>query len=207
MSIVDDMIDFEWRFFDKVHNEGGRASCQDNFETFSLMRRSQFLAWDDATRAAYMSDLLDAAQRGRNPVQEKYARMMASTAPEQYAAFAHLLPALDEPERALIEEMVAIQLRWREDFARDWPQMSAQARLIHTHEDTAWGTSFETYLRGELGSYSAATRRAYRHMLDGYLSRGDNLTTETMRQTALLYGYSGLEAAEARLQETTGGGA
>ncbi|MGE4487789.1 MAG: DUF4125 family protein, partial [Synergistaceae bacterium] len=44
-DIIESIIQMEWEFFDKVENEGGRASCQDNWETFSKMRRSQYMAW------------------------------------------------------------------------------------------------------------------------------------------------------------------
>jgi hypothetical protein len=44
-NIIESIIRMEWEFFDKVENEGGRASCQDNWETFSKMRRSQYMAW------------------------------------------------------------------------------------------------------------------------------------------------------------------
>ncbi|MDO6386403.1 DUF4125 family protein [Uliginosibacterium sp. 31-12] len=199
MSLIDDIVQLEWQAFDKVQNEGGRASCQDNFETFEIMRKSQFLAWDSATLASYYADLKRAAQLGRNLVQEKYARMMASTAPAEYAAFAHLLPPLSAWQQRTIERIIEIQLEWREAFARDWPRMSDQARLIRTEEDGPQGTSFETYLRGELGSYSEDTLRAYLRMVEEYQEEGRNLTTVTMEHTAKLYGYASLAAAEQKL--------
>lgn len=199
MNIIDEIVALEWQAFDKVRNEGGRANCQDDFGTFEIMRKSQFLAWDEATREGYLADLRHAARRGRNLVEEKYARMMASTAPEQYAAFAHRLPPLDAQQQATIEAIVTQQLAWREAFARDYPHMSAQARLIHTEEDTPTQTSFETYLRGELGTYSEMTLSLYRRMLKGIAARGENLSTRTMEETARLYGYRDLDDAEAKL--------
>ncbi|MDQ7988245.1 MAG: DUF4125 family protein [Candidatus Dactylopiibacterium sp.] len=198
-TLIDEIIALEWRAFDKVRNEGGRADCQDDFGTFEIMRKSQFLSWDAATRDAYYNDLLRATLAGRNLIQEKYARMMASTAPAQYATFAHTLPALNPGQLATIEEIIAQQLAWREAFAREWPHMSSQARLIRTEEDTPWGTSFETYLRGELGTYSEATLGAYRQMIADLRARGDNLTTIAMDHTARLYGYADLASAEAKL--------
>lgn len=200
MTIIDEIIDAEWRFFDKVQNEGGRAGCQDDFETFQIMRKSQFLAWDEATVQAYAEDLRTAQQVGRNLIQEKYARMMASTAPEQYATFAHLLPALSAWQLQTIEAIIEIQVSWREIFARDYPHMSGQARLIRTAEDTPYQTSFETYLRGELGTYSEKMLASYQSMVQAYQQRGENLTTRTMDETARLYGYKGLEDAESRLR-------
>ena len=42
---IEAVVDIEWIQFQQVHNEGGRASCQDDRETFEIMRKSQFLAW------------------------------------------------------------------------------------------------------------------------------------------------------------------
>lgn len=202
MNDTDEIIAIEWRFFDKVDNEGGRASCQNDFETFQIMRKSQFLAWDDATRKGYLSDLQRGEAVGRNLIQEKYARMMASTAPDQYATFAHLLPPLTPWQEKNIEDIVQVQVAWRVDFGVEYPQMAGQARMIHTYEDTPHETSFETYLRGELGTYSEPTLRAYRDMVNDYLAREANLTTEIMGHTAVLYGYQNLDEAERRLRES-----
>ncbi|KAF7597980.1 MAG: hypothetical protein CGU28_15540 [Candidatus Dactylopiibacterium carminicum] len=201
MSIIDDIVQLEWQAFDKVDNEGGRASCQNDFGTFNIMRKSQFLAWDTATLMSYRNDLQTAARLGRNLVQEKYARMMASTAPEEYAGFAHLLPPLNTWQQRTIERIVETQLGWREAFAREYPRLSDQARAIRTEEDTAGTTSFETYLRGELGTYSEETLAAYARMVDEYEAEERNLTCETMAHTAKLYGYDGLQAAEDKLAE------
>jgi len=202
MSIIDAIVAHEWAFFGKVQNEGGRANCQDDFSTFEIMRKSQFLCWDADTLSCYLADLQTAQRLGRNLIQEKYARMMVSTAPEQYATFAHTLPALSPAQQAQIERIVTQQLIWREAFARDYPHMSSQARLIRTAEDTPYETSFETYLRGELGTYSEATLQAYGRLVDLYVSIGRNLTTMTMGQSAKLYGYPDLDTAENRLRET-----
>lgn len=199
MSMIDDIVQLEWQAFDKVQNEGGRASCQDNFETFRIMRKSQFLAWDVATLTGYYADLCTAARLGRNLVQEKYARMMASTAPAEYAAFAHQLPPLSTWQQRAIEMIIETQLVWREAFATQYPRLSGQARLIRTAEDSAYGTSFETYLRGELGTYSEDTLKAYQRMIEDYLQEDRNLTTVTMEHTAKLYGYAGLGEAESKL--------
>jgi len=199
MTNIEAIIALEWSFFNKVQGEDGRATCQDDFNTFAIMRKSQFLCWDTETLDSYLNDLQIARREGRNLIQEKYARMMASTAPEQYAAFAHTLPALSPEQRAGIESIVAQQVAWREAFAAAYPHMSGQARLIHSEEDTPHETSFETYLRGELGTYSQATLRAYGQMIEACAARGENLTASIMGHTAMLYGYADLSAAERSL--------
>ncbi|MEC5385797.1 DUF4125 family protein [Uliginosibacterium sp. H3] len=200
MTIIEEIIAMEWRAFRLVRNEGGRASCQDDYATFEIMRKSQFLCWDPQTLVSYCADL-DVAQRsGRNLVQEKYARMMASTAPERYATFAHTLPQLSDWQRGAIKTIVAQQVAWREDFAAEYPALSSQARLIRTEQDTPTGTSFETYLRGELGTYSAATLLAYEQMIALWALRHRNMTTAAMNHTAVLYGYKDVADAERKLQ-------
>ena len=41
-ELTDGIVAAEWFMFDKVNNIGGRADCQDDLETFSIMRRSFF---------------------------------------------------------------------------------------------------------------------------------------------------------------------
>ena len=84
MDIVEKIVELEWKQFDKVKNEGGRASCQDDYATFSIMRKSQYLTWPDELLESFYSDLLLAENKGWNLIMEKYARMMESTAPEKY---------------------------------------------------------------------------------------------------------------------------
>ena len=44
--------------FQQVRNRHGRAACQDDERTFTIMRLSQFAAWDEATLTSYYQDLL-----------------------------------------------------------------------------------------------------------------------------------------------------
>ena len=39
-TLVEKIVNLEWEAFDQVDNEGGRADCQDDFQTFSIMRKS-----------------------------------------------------------------------------------------------------------------------------------------------------------------------
>ena len=40
------IIEKEWLMFQKVQDVNGRASCQDDWTTFLIMRISQFEGWD-----------------------------------------------------------------------------------------------------------------------------------------------------------------
>ena len=44
-GMIKSVVAIEWALFDKVRNCGGRAACQDDAKTFSIMRTSQFRAW------------------------------------------------------------------------------------------------------------------------------------------------------------------
>ncbi len=201
-ELIDKIIELEWKQFDRVKNEGGRASCQDNFGTFSIMRKSQYFTWNDELLNHYYQDLLAAEQSGWNLITEKYARMMKSTAPEEYARLETELPVRSEERERITEEIVKIQVAWMEKFAEKFPKMAGNARSIHTYEDNAWNTSYETYLRGELGTYGEETFVLYGRFVAELLSAGRNLAYETMNHTAKLYGYESVEDAEEKLAVT-----
>ena len=51
--LVREIVETEWDLFDKVRNRGGRAACQDDANTFFIMRSSQLAAWTTAMRESY----------------------------------------------------------------------------------------------------------------------------------------------------------
>lgn len=196
---VEKIVSLEWKQFDKVENEGGRADCQDDWNTFSIMRKSQYLTWNEELLASYYQDLIEAEEKGWNLIMEKYARMMKSTAPEKYASLEKNLPVRSEERIAIQEEIIKLQVGWMEAFAEKYPKMAGNARSIHTSEDTPYNTSYETYLRGELGTYSEETLVLYGRFVVALQQAGKNLAYEIMSNTARLYGYESVEDAERRL--------
>ncbi len=194
--IIEQIVEMEWEMFQNVRNTGGRAACQDDFETFDVMRKSQFLIWDLPLLESYWQDLQEGKAQGRNLVMEKYAYMMESTAPKEYEAIATGLPKISEEKQAMVEQIVAIQVGWREEFAEKYPHLSGQARIIHTSEDTLYDISFETYLRGELKTYSMQTLVLYGRRIVAFVQEPKNMTEEIMRYTTAFYGYKTLEDAE-----------
>ena len=187
--IIEQIVEMEWEMFQNVRNTGGRAACQDDFETFDVMRKSQFLIWDLPLLESYWQDLQEGKAQGRNLVMEKYAYMMESTAPKEYEAIATGLPKISEEKQAMVEQIVAIQVGWREEFAEKYPHLSGQARIIHTSEDTRYDISFETYLRGELKTYSMQTLVLYGRRIVAFVQEQKNMTEEIMRYTTAFYGY------------------
>lgn len=194
--IIEQIVEMEWEMFQNVRNTGGRAACQDDFETFDVMRKSQFLIWDLPLLESYWQDLQEGKAQGRNLVMEKYAYMMESTAPKEYEAIATGLPKISEEKQAMVEQIVAIQVGWREEFAEKYPHLSGQARIIHTSEDTLYDISFETYLRGELKTYSMQTLVLYGRRIVAFVQEQKNMTEEIMLYTTAFYGYKTLEDAE-----------
>ena len=192
------IVRHEWEQFQHTDNEGGRASCQGNWPMFHQMRLSQFLTWGGPLLASYEDDLTEADRVGRNLVTEKYARMMASTAPDEYRrSIEPYIPRLSEERIARQERIVAAQVAWAEDFRERYPRLGAAMRVLTTAEDTPEATSFETYLRGELGTYSDRTLGLYEGLVAAFTEQGRNLTEETVGHTVRLGGFADLAEAEA----------
>lgn len=198
-SLVEELTAAEFAAFDRVKNEGGRAGCQDDWNTFSIIRGSQYAVWSKAMLVRALTDFRLAEGKGRNLLTEKYARMMKSTSPARYAEFAASLPPIRAEKQAIIEEMVSISVGWMEEFAEGYPLMASNARSIHTAEDSAFNTSAETYLRGELETYGDTLLVLYGRFLAEISHRGGNLTAMIMEETARRYGYADLDDAEKKL--------
>ncbi len=195
-DLVMEIAELEFAEFDKVQNVGGRADCQDDWPTFSIMRRSQYLTWDRTMLLQYLYDLHRESRMGHNLITEKYGRMMESTAPGEYEEIRDRFPELSEEKKAIIEQIVALQVGWMEDFSARYPHMGQQARSVHTAQDNLYNTSYETYLRGEIGTYSDKMLELYARFVVGLAREGKNLAQLTMENSARLYGYRDLDHAE-----------
>lgn len=198
MDLVEEVIRREWDQFQRTENEGGRASCQGNWPMFHQMRASQFMTWPEDLLRSYLDDLDEANRVGRNLVTEKYARMMASTAPDEYRErIEPFIPRLSDERIAQQERVIAVQVAWAREFRGRYPKLGAAMRVLTTAEDTPEDTSFETYLRGELGTYSDRTMALYEAMVEDLQAAGRNLTEQTVANTVRLGGFADLEEAEA----------
>jgi len=198
MDLVEEVIRREWDQFQRTENEGGRASCQGNWPMFHQMRASQFMTWPEDLLRSYLDDLDEANRVVRNLVTEKYARMMASTAPDEYRErIEPFIPRLSDERVARQERVIAVQVAWARDFRGRYPKLGAAMRVLTTAEDTPEDTSFETYLRGELGTYSDRTMALYEAMVEDLQAAGRNLTEQTVANTVRLGGFADLEEAEA----------
>lgn len=187
--LTEDIIAMEWDFFDKVDNEGGRADCQDDYETFYIMRKSQYLAWNKPLLQSYHKDLLAAGREGRNLISEKYARMMESTCREEYDLLKDKLPVISPEKKELVDQIVKIQVGYMEEFSEEFPKVAQNARVIHSSEDTYFRTSYETYLRGEMLTYSDETIKLYGRWIVSIAEKKENPVRNIMENTVKMYGY------------------
>lgn len=200
-KMINDIIQEEWKQFDRVKNQGGRASCQDDWETFQIMRKSQYLSWPDELLDSILHDLQEAAATGRNLITEKYARMMERTAPEEYEALKDRLPYRSPVRLEHQEYIIAQEVAWNEILCAKYPNFAGRGRKIHTYEDTPWSTSAETYLRGEMTTWSDRTFNIYELWINMLMKDGCNLAQMTAENMVKLYGYTSIEQAEQQLAE------
>lgn len=197
-SLVEEVVAAEWDQFQEVNNEGGRANCQGNWPTFFQMRASQFLTWTRPVLESYKEDLAHALTVGRNLLTEKYGLMMESTDPQYFAEnLAAYMPRLSPERTAQQERIIALQVAWAADFRSRFPKLGNAMRVLRTSEDTRDTTSFETYLRAEMSTYSQKTLTLYEELIRQYRDRGENITEKTLLNTVRLGGFSSLEEAEA----------
>ena len=184
--VTAEILEMELGMFLSVRSER-KASCQDYPESFKLHRRAQFSAWSHGTLASYLDDLRRAQEEGDNLMTYKYARMQ------------NLIPR--ENTNPLIDEIVRIHFGWQEEMFRKFPAFMGGARPISEAAGGSGTTSFETYLKGELESYSDRTLELLHADMAAKLARGVNMSEEVYEYLARESGYSSLAEAERTLAE------
>ncbi len=157
-NILAELISKEWTMFTNTKSIGsGRAACQDDMPTFINARKAQWSAYPIEIVASYLDDINQAIRDGRNLVTDKYAYMMEDTDYTNYLAIKHLLPELDAEKLVLVNEILAMMLRAEEKVRMENPSILDGSRPLYSKDNTATQTSIETYLRGELKTYSVKT--------------------------------------------------
>lgn len=197
---IQGIIAIEWEMFDLVENEGGRASCQNDYRTFAIMRSSQYRCWNEMMLASYYEDLKQAKAAGRNLLSEKYARMMASTHPDEYQKIKEQLPEITADTWEKIEKITQANVEWKREMESKYPKLAGHGRPLTSAEDTPWATSFETYMRGETATYSARTIELYAEYVEQCQREGINLAERNLEEMTEQYGYQSLEQAENALR-------
>lgn len=200
-GIIGRILDLEWEMFQKTQNIGGRASCQDDRETFYRMRKSQWKVMSEVVLERYYADLCKARDQGRNMVAEKYGYMMENYDPQGFLEIQSLLPQKSKKEICLVEQIVRIHMDWYDEVQKQFPHVLSNGRNLRSSEDQIGDVSIETYLRGELKTYSEASLEACLHFLKECQKQGRNLVRENYQEMARAYGYESLERAEKYMGE------
>ena len=197
------IVEEEWKIFSSVPNIGGKAYCQDDYNTFEINRSSQVMNWSPETMESYLQDLAVAEKEERNLMTEKYARMMKSTSPAEYAAIEHHLHTVDNESLSVIDNIVSIVLAWEDDLAKKYPNVLKKGRPLYSSGDSKYVTSLETYLRGELATYSLRTLKLYYDDIAKQQTgniNGSEIIMDTMMKR---FGYSSLHDANEKIKHSS----
>ena len=199
-ELAEEITQREWEMFQKTQNIGGQASCQNDWETFEIMRKSQWETCNTAVLNSYLTDLINAKKTGNNLLTEKYARMMEYTMPEEYEKIKDKLSKVSEIKQDLTEKILKVYLPWKREVNKNYPKISNAGRPLEKKDDTTEVTSVETYYRGELLTYSEETLKQYYAYILECVRNRRNLVYDNLENTVKMYGYKSLEDAEKKLQ-------
>ena len=198
-EIIVEILEREWIFFQMANNKGGRAGCQDNREEFIIMRKSQWETFPLNILESYLEDLKNAKEKRQNIVVEKYARMMEYSVPSEYEMIKDFLPKISFKKKETVDEIVKIYLNWEKDVIKKYPKLTSNARPLYSKDDTPDSASIETYLRGELYSYSEKTLNLYYEYINECIRKNKNLALENIKNIVLKKGFLSLGEAEESL--------
>ncbi|GAB6194563.1 hypothetical protein JCM39068_43190 [Desulfocastanea catecholica] len=158
------------------------------------------MSWSESTLESYLGDLKNAESYGRNMITEKYARMMAFTSPDEYRELKNHLPPVEPGVAAIIEEVIEQVLVWEEALIERYPYVCKRCRPLYSQEDNINVTSLETYLRGELLTFSLKTIKLYQQDIKSYAAENANMSELILEETLKKYGFDSLVAANERLK-------
>lgn len=201
-EVINEILEREWVFFSAAVNTGGRAECQDNKAEFTVMRKSQWETFPLNVLESYLEDLKEAVSKKVNIVVEKYARMMEYSVPEEYDAIKGFLTEIPEGKRKAADKIVELYLEWEKEAIRRYPKITAQGRPLYSAQDTPETASIETYLRGEIYSYSEKTVQLYYSYIQECIAQDRNLALENIENIVMKKGFGSMEEAEESLKQS-----
>ena len=191
-KIINKILEKEWKYFSNLNNIGGRADCQDNREDFIIMRKSQWETFNEETLLSYLEDL----NSKNNPLFQKYAQMMKYNSPEEYKKIKDILEKASDEKTDLVNKIMFIYMEWEKEFFERYPIFSSMGRPLYSSEDDNIETSIETYLRGELLSYSGKTLKLYLNYVIDNKEKNINLAIKNMDNLARMQGFNDSDEVE-----------
>jgi hypothetical protein len=186
IKLINEIVEYEWNMFTNLKNIGQRAACQDNYTYFKLMRESQYFTWNTNTLASYLNDLKIAKENNYNLLELKYAFMEENIDINLFNSFKDRLPKISEERYKIQEEIIKLQVSHMEEYSISNPIPASNMRNIYSSLDTKESVSYETYLRGEISSYSDNTLYNYGKMLAQYELEHKNYVEVVINYTELL---------------------
>lgn len=201
-QLIFDIAKTEWELFQNVQNTGGRASCQNDPDTFFKMRMSQWMVYSEETLKSYQRDLENSIKEGRNLIFEKYGFMMETTYPEEFEGIKEHLPKVSPETEKMIDEMAHIHVKWDKEVYEKYPHIRENGRVFRSSEDSVQnGSSSESYLKGEYKTYSRETVELIYKQVKQAVDAGENLLEKIIENEVRFYGYQSLEDAEKKQSE------
>ena len=191
-KIINKILEKEWKYFSNLNNIGGRADCQDNREDFIIMRKSQWETFNKETLLSYLEDL----NSKNNPLFQKYAQMMKYNSPEEYEKIKDILEKVSEEKTDVVNKIMFIYMEWEKEFFERYPIFSSMGRPLYSSKDNDIETSIETYLRGELLSYSEKTLKLYLDYIIVNKEKNMNLAIKNMDNLAKMQGFNDSDDVE-----------
>ena len=200
-ELITRLLDKEFVMFHAVNGDGEKADCQNDRQTFDMMRRAQFTAWSPEAVESYYQDILEAERTGRNLCAEKYIHMMKNTAILQYERLKDQLTFPDARGMELVDLINGKMIRQTEELFERYPYVSGAGRPLYSSQDLGGTTSIETYQRGELMTYSTRTLELLYKHLCSLEAEGVSLAEKILEGSVCSYGYRSLEEAEAETRK------
>ncbi len=152
---ITDVVSNEWEMFTNTNNIGRRSSCQDQKGNFIASRAAYWNMFDEQVLSSYLKDLSNAKSNKINLAAQKYGYMMESTDPDYFKTIKHLLVPVSDKKLKLVDSIMLIYMKWEESLIST--SLDNKNRVLYKQYDSKYNTSVETYMRGELTSYSEET--------------------------------------------------
>ena len=121
---------------------------------------------------------------------------MKYNSPQEYEKVKNILENPSKNKITLIEKIMSIYMKWEEEFFKKYPIFSSMGRPLYSTEDNNIETSIETYLKGELLSYSEKTLQLYLKYIIEMKEKNINLAIKNMDNLASMQGFKKSDEVE-----------
>ena len=165
-EIIEQILENELAMFRSV-STCGPNQCLENPQAFKLHRKAQFCIFSTKTLQSYQNDIERAQKNNRNLMTYKYARMD------------NLIPRVNDS--FMVNKVATIMIEWQLQLETMYPEIMKRARPITSEKSNSFETSFETYLKAELETYSSQTLDLLYQDLSKLKAEGKNGSEEIYR--------------------------